>query len=360
MVRIFLLIVAMGFTSIVSAQTAEPLNLDALYQQIDEAIRQSPQFVAERKQQIAVCYDSLRMEKDAEKRISLAEKLFWLYKPYKNDSTLHYAGLCISLADSIHRPDLVGRFRSMMAYRCSSVDRYTESLELLRSVNKSALDNAGLVEYYNAWMHVCGELGSYTQRKDFRQKYFDMQNLYRDSVLMVTKKGSEEWFHLKMDILSARRLYQDALELSDQWLKNVPDNTHENAYAAFYRSMVYDNLNNHDMACYWLGKSALEDIRCAVMDQASLLFLADRLANDGDISRAHRYMEFGKECNLTFCPRIRTYQINSIVNVIEKKSQATQSRANLILIIASVVVVLLLIALIYACILVRKAKSRNR
>lgn len=360
MIRILLLFVAMGLAPIASAQTDEPLNLDALYQQIDEAIRQSPQYVAERKQEIAICRDSLRVEMDAEKQIPLAEKLFHLYIPYKNDSALHYAELCISLADSIHRRDLSGRFRSMMALRCSSTDRYTESLELLRSVNRPALDDAGLLEYYNAWMHVCGELGSYTQRKDFRQKYFDLQNLYRDSVLMVTKEGSEKWFHLKMDILSARRLYQDALELSNQWLKNVSDNTHEYAYAAFYRSMVYDNLNNHDMTCYWLGKSALVDIRCGVMDQASLLFLAERLVDDGDISRAHSYMEFAKDCNLAFFPRMRAYQVNPVINIVEKSSQATQSNANLILIIASVVIVLLLIALIYACICIRRAKSKKQ
>ena len=95
-----------------------------------------------------------------------------------------------------------------------------------------------------------------------------------------------------MDILSALRHFQDALVISNSWQKIVKRGTHESAYAAFYRSMVYNQLNNHDMTCYWLGKSALDDILCAVMDQASLLFLAEQLANDGDLSRAQRYLEF--------------------------------------------------------------------
>ena len=135
--------------------------------------------------------------------------------------------------------------------------------------------------------------------------------------------------------------------LSDEWLDKVTDNTHESAYAAFYRSMVYDKLGNHDMVCYWLGKSALDDIKCAVKDQASLLFLAEHLANDGDISRARRYVEFAKDCNYFFCPHLRNYQVNSVINVIEKSNQATQSRANLILIIATILIVLLLIVLAY-------------
>ncbi len=350
-----LMLTAIGFSPAASAQTDEQADLDALYQQIDEAILQSPQYVAERRRQIGVNTGRLKVETTAEGCLLIAEELFDLYKPYRNDSALYYAELCISLADSLHRPDIAGHFRSMLAYQCSNADLFTESLEQLRLVNKSVLDTTGLVNYYNAWMHVYGELGSYTQRKDVRQKYYDLQNLYRDSVLMVTKEGSDEWFHLKMDVLSGRRLYQDALALSDQWLQRADDHTHESAFAAFYRSMVYSNLSNHDMTCYWLGKSALDDIQCAVMDQASLLFLAEHLADDGDFSRARRYAAFAKECNLAFCPRLRAYQVPSVVRVLEKSSQASLSRSNLIMWAASAVITLLLITLII--IIYRRTKS---
>ena len=338
------------------ALAEESIDLEALYQQIDDAISQSPQYVAERERQITACRDSLLMEKSVEKSILLAERLFLLYEPYRNDSALYYAELCISLADSLHRPDLVGRFRSLLAYQCSNADRHAESLEQLRLVNKSALDNAGLTDYYHAWMHVCGEIGSYTQREDVRLRYYSMQDAYRDSVLAVAKEGNEEFLHLKMDILNARRQYQDALELSDEWIKKVDDDTHEAAYAAFYRSMVYDKLKNHDMTCYWLGKSALDDIRCAVMNQASLLFLAEHLANDGDTERAYRYMEFAKKCNLTFAPQLRNYQVNPVVNIVEKKCHETLTRADLILKIAIGVIVLLLIALFVMYIKRKKQK----
>ena len=53
MTRILLLIIALGLTHTISAQEKESFDLDALYQQIDDAILQSPQYVAERKQKIA-------------------------------------------------------------------------------------------------------------------------------------------------------------------------------------------------------------------------------------------------------------------------------------------------------------------
>ena len=344
---ILLLTVTVGLAHAVPTLDDESIDLNALYQQIDDAISQSPQYVAEREHKISVCRNRLMKETSEEKKVSIAEELFLLYQPYRNDSALYYAGVCISLADSLRRLDLAGRFRSMLAYQLSDADMFTESIEELRSVNTSALDSVGLVNYYHAWMHVYGELGSNAQRNAVRLKYYGLQDAYRDSVLMVADEGSEEWLHLKVDILCARQLYQDALELSSEWLQKVTAGTHESAYAAFYRSMVYDKLKNHDMVCYWLGRSALDDIRCAVMNQASLLFLAEHLADDGDISRAYRYAEFAKECNQTFCPRLRIYQVNSVINVIEKNNQMNQTRANKILIIASIVIVLLLIVLFF-------------
>ena len=54
----------------------ESIDLEALYQQIDEAISQSPTFVAEHRKQLAVYRDSLRMESSPEKQMKMAEQLF--------------------------------------------------------------------------------------------------------------------------------------------------------------------------------------------------------------------------------------------------------------------------------------------
>ena len=196
-------------------------------------------------------------------------------------------------------------------------------------------------------MHVCGEMATLTQRKDKHQSYLAKQNLYRDSVMAVASEGSEEWLHLKMDILTAQRHFQYALNISDRWFGIAKEGTHESAYAAFYRSMVFNHLGNHDQACYWLGKSALDDIRCAVMDQASLLFLAEHLAKDGDFDRALRYMDFTRKCNKTFSNHTRSYQYSSILNIIEKRHEATQDQVHQILFIAGAIIILLILALVF-------------
>lgn len=343
----YLVMGTMAASALNTSLNEESIDLEALYQQIDEAISQSPIYVNEHRKQIAAYRDSLRMESTPEKQIIMAEQLFELYRPYKNDSALFFAEQCIRLAKSLRRPDLAGRYRSLLALQCSTSDMLTESLEQLRLVNRPALTDKELVDYYNAWMHVCGEMATLTQRKDKHKSYLAKQDLYRDSVMAVASEGSEEWLHLKMDILTAQRHFQDALDISDRWFRIAKEGTHESAYAAFYRSMVFDHLGNHDQACYWLGKSALDDIRCAVMDQASLLFLAEHLAKDGDFDRALRYMDFTRKCNKTFSDHTRSYQFSSIITIIEKSREATQDEVHQILIIAGAIIILLILALVF-------------
>ena len=324
----------------------ESIDLEALYEELDEAIGMSTKYVADRERQIAAARDSLRKADSPEKRVQMSEQLYQLYRYYRNDSALHYIEQCVELSDSIRRPDLAGRYRSMLASQCSNTDMEAESLEQLQLVRRTALDKKGLVEYYKAWMHLYGELASYTQRNGMHRSYLDQQDLYRDSVMMVADEGSEEWLHLKMDILCAQRHFQDALTVNNKWIKSVKNGTHESAFASFYRSQVFHHLNNYKMTCYWLGRSALDDIRSGIMDQASLLFLAEYLANDGDLDRSTRYMEFSKACNETFIPNMRAYQFNSVLTVIAKNKAAAEQRLILLLIAAGVVIALLLIAIV--------------
>lgn len=342
-----ILFMIIGTSSPLSAQEPDKeADLQTLYQQIDEAIELSPQYVAKRLRQIADTRKALLSESNLEKKFVQAEHLFSLYKPYKNDSTLYYADLCISLADSLNWPEKVGLYLSQKAYQCSNAGMFVESLNLLKQVDRQKLDREGLTKYYAAWMHVCGELGSYSQQEEERNHYYNLQDSYRDSVLAVAEQGSEEYLHLKMDVLNARQQFQDALAVSDNWLGKVADGTHENAYAAFYRSVVYDRLNNGLRQRYWLGKSALDDIKCAVYDQASLFMLAERLCEDGDYERAHRYVRFCEVCNTEFSPQLRNYQVRYVANVMEALYQNSQARYSRLLTFACVGVSLLLVVVV--------------
>jgi hypothetical protein len=342
-VTFYILLIIMGTGLSLSAQQVNnEVDLQTLYQQIDEAIAQSPQYVAKRATQITEARKKLRTESSHDKQFELAEQLYALYKPYKNDSALYYASLCISLADSLHRKDMKGLYLSLKAQQCSKAGMYVESLNLLKQVDNKALGPKELTEYYAAYMHVCGEVGFYTQLPEVRTHYYELQDCYRDSVLAVAEEGSEVFLHLKTDVLSARQQYQDALSINDNWLSKVTDGTHEYAFAAFYRSVVYEKLSNNLQQRYWLGKSALVDIECAVNDQASLFMLADLLCKDGDYERAYNYFHYCMACNTTFSPLLRNYQLRYVDSISSMLYQNHQARYSRLLTFACIGAILLL------------------
>lgn len=335
-----------AFSTPLAAQANnDDIDIDALFQQLDEAIEHSSEYEARREQQIDSSRKLFLAERDVEKRLQLAEQLFYLYKPFRNDSAISYAKVCVTLADSLGRPDLSGCYHSLEAYQYSNAGMYVEALGQLSLVDQTVLDRRGLTAYYQAWMHVCGQIGSFTALKDVRQNYYGQQDLYRDSVLMVAEEGSEEYLHLKMDVLCARRLYQDALNVSDSWLSKVRDGTHENAFAAFYRSVVYGKLGNDKLLHYWLAKSALDDVKCAVFDQASLFMLANHLWECGDHDRALRYYNFTADRNMRFTPHLRNYQVGLAMTILNQACQDSRNRNTRLIVVASVATLLLLFSL---------------
>ncbi len=342
----------------VCAREDESVDLEQLYTQIDESISRSPQYVAVREQSINQQRKSFQEAADAEQRLMHAERLFWLYKPYKNDSALSYAQTCIRLAEAAGNSATANRYRALMARQCSNAGMYVESSGILQQTDRNELDRQGLTDYYDACMHVCGEVAAYTLIPEVRDYYYAEQDHYRDSVLMVAEEGSDEYLHLLMSNLVARGDYEQALKVSDQWLNKVQEGTHEDAYASYYRHIVFDHMGRPEQTRCWLAKSALDDIRCAVMDQASLITLAQLLNLDGDLERSYRYIRFTWQCNSFFNTRMRASQISPVLHVIEKNYQDAVSRNTRLLIIGAGVGSLLAVLLFVLFYVVLRQKRR--
>ena len=102
---------------------------------------------------------------------------------------------------------------------------------------------------------------------------------------------------------------------------------------------------------YWLAKSAICDVRNAIMDQASLWTLARQLDKEGDIDRSYRYINYAWNAVNFFGTRIRNWQISPIVHYINKDYQKVIRSKNRMLfaftITVSLMSVLLLLLLYY-------------
>ena len=312
-----LLLSGLFFTSVVFS-SAQENDSQVILNQIDDAIEQSPKTVEQYERQIEDTRIQYVHASQSVEKYEKAFRLYELYKSFMNDSALYYLNEAEQWAEQQGKAALVGNCRALKAFQCSTVGYYNEALAFLRDIDKSQLDSAGLRNYYQSQMHVYGELGYYSNIPSMKDDYFNRQRLYRDSLFAIIDHQGQDYLMYRIQELKGRQQLEEAQKLSDQWLKRLNPDSRDYAIACYYRWMSSDS---EDDMRYWLAQSALSDVKHAVMDQASLLALAEQLNADGDLDRSYRYIRFTWDCNNRFNTRMRSWQITPILNVIEKNYQ---------------------------------------
>ena len=302
---------------------AEEPDLKDCYKRIDEAIEHSPQFVKEYEQRIEEKRQQYLRAVTSEDCYQLAFSLYEQYKAFMNDSALAYLDEAEQWAQKQGQQARVGNCRALKAFQCSTVGYYNEALTFLKSIDKHSLDSVGLHNYYLAQMHVYGELGYYSNIRSMQEQYYELRTVYRDSLFAFINHDSQDYLMYRIYELKDQNRLAEARQLCDRWINQVKPGSHDYAIVCYYYWLSCEGGNE---AKYWLAQSALYDVRNAVMDQASLLSLAEILNSEGDLDRSYKYIRFTWDCNNRFNTRMRSWQITPILNVIENNYQKAMIR----------------------------------
>lgn len=355
------LLLAWLFVSSLAFSFAQEKDYKSVLLRIDQAIEQSPEIVGQYERQI----DDIRLQylqaRQPEAKYELAFSLYERYKSFMNDSALYYLDEAKHWAERQGKTAQVGYCQVLKAFQCSTVGYYNEALAFLKYVDKQQLDSIGLRHYYQSQMHVYGELGYYCIIPTMKEEYFKRQGTYRDSLFAMIDHHDPDYLMYRIQELVARQQLADARKISDQWVSRISPDSREYAIACYYRWM---SSEGEDEMRYWLAQSALSDVSHAVMDQASLLSLAELLNADGDLDRSYRYIRFTWDCNNRFNTRMRSWQITPILNVIENNYQKAVEHNTHVLRLSIIAVSILALLLLVAYFFVHRrnkqlASARN-
>ena len=344
-------------------------DFQSLLLEIDQAIEQSPEIVGQYERQIEETRQQYLHARQPEEKYELAFDLYERYKSFMNDSALYYLSEAMHWAERNQESGVrsqewkarVGNCQALKAFQCSTVGYYNEALAFLKSIDKQQLDSVGLRNYYQSQMHVYGELGYYSIIPPMKEQYFKLQTTYRDSLFAHIDHQDADYLMYRIQELKGRQQLEEARKISDQWVSRVSPDSREYAIACYYRWL---SSEDEDELRYWGAQSALSDVRHAVMDQASLLSLAELLNADGDLDRSYRYIRFTWDCNNRFNTRMRSWQITPILNVIEKNYQKAVEHNNSVLRMSIIVVSILALIVLAALFFVHRrnkqlASARN-
>ena len=336
------------------------VDLPALYKQIDEAVEKSPQYIAEYEQNINEKKKILLQTNNDEQRLMLLMELSNMYESFNGDSLQVYTEQAMKTAHDGGFKEIEDICMARLAYICTFLGSQTEALTILGRMQREDLNREALVSYYRAYMAVYSNLRENAQLPQMREEFSRLYQENMDSLLSVAPEGSETYLGYKEGILTSEGHLDEALEISDKRLDMSQAGTHENAIICYGRYSIYRQKGDMDLAKYWLCKSALDDVRNAVMDQMSLIALAELLDAEGDNERASKYISFTWECNRKFSPRMRSWQIAPLLSAIEQNYQEKVDKKSRILTVWTIVITVMLVIFIIGLFFVNRQRKQLR
>jgi hypothetical protein len=321
-------------------------DLEALYRQIDEAIAESPRYVAQREARITSARRAYELADDQQK-YEAGFRLYELYRPFVSDSAIFFLRECIDLAEQQGDHAASVRCRSLLAIRCSNIGLYDEALNILDSIRLgSGLDSTVLGTYYEAYNNAYGELAYYTRLDDMRRRYQEQEQRYKQLMFSCLPPTSESCLLRREQAAQAEGRLKESMAINDEWMKTVEQGSHPYALAALYRYIEYKLQRDTTQMMYWLTESVLADICNAAMDQGSMWELANELMQVGDVDRASHYISYTSDCANRYGSRQRNWQIAPLLSHIaseyKQQSQRTTSQLWVTLAVISILALLLL------------------
>lgn len=321
-------------------------NIDSLMIVLDKEVDNYSQYVQRYNESITTFKENIRYTRTDQERYDLNKHLFYSYQTFQNDSALHYLNECRKYAQRMGRKDFEGEILARQAFQLSTVGMYYESRELLHLIDASVLTKEGLLEYYNARIHLYHELSYYTNVDWIKQKYKAMEYSLIDSLQFVAGKADDVYYKWKGFYYYEKKETEKSFKLFKEWVDKAKPGSREFATAAFFMYLINARMQNPEEVKYWLIVSAITDIRNSIMDQASLWTLANILAQEGDVKRAHSYITYSWDAATQFQTKVRSGQISPILSMIETSYQTKIREQNTWLSIAVITVSLMLILFI--------------
>ena len=326
-------------------------NIEQLFQSLDDAIVHSADYVKVREDRIHNLEQKLKVAKKVSEKYNACFALFEEYRSYKNDIAIEYINQCVELAIKMGDKQKEENAKSLLAFQESTTGNYAESYDLLKSVNPSNLDSEGQRNYLWACQHLYGEMAYYSKVPSLKKYYTGKRNAYLSAIDSTFSHDDD--LYLQMQEMRARDAgnMEEALRLSDKRLAMTKPGTHTYAIVQFYRGLTYNMFGDKEQFLRCLLRSAICDVRLAVMDQGSLWELANLLsAKSGEQKRSHEYIKFAWHSASVFNTPSRIRQIMPVLTQIEDRYQkelASSNKRLKIMVAWSVLLIIVVVLLLY-------------
>lgn len=250
-------------------------TLDSLLHVLDQTILAHDTYVVQRESRIRHLKELAGdVAPNSIERYNLNNQIYKEYKAFICDSAIYYLNENVRIAGNLGDTDREIESKLQLSLLLSSTGMYTESIDVLKSVDRQKVTSHLILDYYTCFDHVYGEMGFYTQDQTLSAYYREISSAYKDSLYAILSPQSEEFMVMRETLFRDRHKYDEALEINDRRLMAAEPDTPQYALVTYHRSLIYKYLGDKIREKQNLCLSAISDIRSAIKDHASLWMLA--------------------------------------------------------------------------------------
>lgn len=308
-----------------------------IFERVDEAIASQAHYKKLKEDHIKLLKRNLSNAGNDHERLVWLDSIYTAYSTYRYDSASAYVEKGRQLSERIGDTYYIIQNKINRASVLSVGGFYSQSENLLESINPAQLKGSQLQYYYftKAWLYNYWE--SFVANSEFAPEYArkKRENIYNTLEHCVPEmKYSGAYYYLKGELVyMSRPTHKNVLAFFKKAMQLSPINDRIHAASAYGVARYYKDIEHFDLYEEYLAEAIVSDITCQLKETLALQKLATYIyKKDTKYSkRAAKYITVSMEDAKFFNNRLRMLEISSILPVIASanQQQAERSRTRL-------------------------------
>ena len=284
-----------------------------------------------------------------EERFERYGMFFDMYRSFNLDSQLVYVQMRMDLADDLAISEYRHWARLNRAEVLMRSGMYYEALGILDEVSASPIDSALRPYYFHLRRTLYGLMEDFAITESEKSRYHRLTGDYRDSIMQEESEGSFIHELVRADALYAEGRNSEALEVLDAYESSVEVETDRVGLLSITKAQIYRALGDRAHEKQHLIISACSDLKGACREYIALRDLALLLYEEGDIYRAHAYMQCCIDDAKAGGMRSRSLEISTLYPIIEGAYQRQETIRDRMLygLIGSIALLAIMLSLFY-------------
>ncbi len=324
-------------------------NLDSIINVLESKMNNHEVYDFQKEERIKSLIEISNKTKNLTEQFRINNEIFEEYQFYSFNQALQYIEKNIQIGEKLNNHLLLDEAKLKMGLLLVNTGRFKESIDALSEIDRNSLPESLINDYFIAHKEGYSGLAYNTAVNRNKLIYSQRYTAYQDSLYSRLKPNTEEALRLKEKEFRDNRNLDMAFKINAQRLEKVQMGSRLFSLITFERSLLYELNSESTKQKEYLTLSAISDIQASVKDNASMGTLAKILFAEGDIDRAHKYINFSYDDAEFYNSRIRFIDIANnmplITKAYEQKTAKQKQKLEYSLLFISVLAAFLLIAI---------------